>query len=66
MAKRIKVVGAGWVAPLNNAEDLKMTVRNDGMLLSGPNVLDNQKLRSELKNRFLQGTAIEMEAEGIV
>ena len=66
MAKCIKVAGAGWVAPLKNPEDLKVTVRNDGVLLSGPTVLDNSELRRELKNQFLQGTAIEMEGEGIV
>ena len=66
MAKCIKVAGAGWVAPLKNPEDLKVTVRNDDVLLSGPTVLDNSELRRELKNRFLQGTAIETEGEGIV
>ena len=66
MAKLIKVAGAGWVEPLKNAEDLKVTVRGDGVLLSGPTVLDSPELRSELKNRFKQGTAIEMEGEGIV
>ena len=66
MAKRIPVVGAGWVAPLKNPEDLKVTVRNDGVLLSGPTVLAKSELRRELKNQFLQGTAIEMEGEGIV
>ena len=66
MAKCIKVAGAGWVAPLKNPEDLKVIVRNDDVLLSGPSVLDNSELRRELKNRFLQGTAIETEGEGIV
>ena len=66
MAKRIKLAGAGWEAPLRNPEDLKVTVRSNGVLLSGPTVLDNPELKSELKNRFRQGTAIEMEGEGIV
>ena len=66
MAKLIKLAGAGWKAPLKNPEDLKVTVRNDGVLLSGPTVLDNPELKRELKNRFRQATAIEMEGEGIV
>ena len=66
MAKLIKLAGAGWKAPLKNPKDLKVTVRNDGVLLSGPTVLDNPELKMELKNRFRQATAIEMEGEGIV
>ena len=66
MAKLIKLAGAGWKAPLKNPEYLKVTVRNDGVLLSGPTVLDNPELKRELKNRFRQATAIEMEGEGIV
>ena len=66
MAKRIKVAEAGWEAPLKNAEDLKVEVHDEGVLLSGPNVLDNPELLKELNERFPQGTAIEMEGEGIV
>ena len=66
MAKLIKDAGAGWKAPLKKPEDLKVTVRNDGVLLSGPIVLDNPELRRQLKERFRQGTAIEMEGEGTV
>ena len=66
MAKLIKDAGAGWKAPLKKPKDLKVTVRNDGVLLSGPTVLDNPELRRQLKERFPQGTAIEVEGEGIV
>ena len=66
MAKLIHDVGAGWKAPLKKPKDLKVTVRSDGELLSGPTVLDNPELRRKLKKRFPRGTAIEMEGEGIV
>ena len=66
MAKLIKHARAGWKAPLKKPKDLKVTERNDGVLLSGPTVLDNPELRRQLKERFPQGTAIEMEGEGIV
>ena len=66
MASQIKVAGAGWKAPLRNPQDLKVTVRRDGVLLSGDTVVDDPELRKKLKERFRQGTAIEMEGRGIV
>ncbi|PFX25968.1 uncharacterized protein LOC111329614 [Stylophora pistillata] len=65
MANLIKNVGDGWKAPLTNADDLKVTLRTDGVFLSGPLVLNNPELLNKLNNRFRQGTAIEMEGEGL-
>ena len=66
LANLIKDVGAGWKAPLKNAEDLKVEVRNDGVFLSGPEVVDDRERRDQLIKRFPQATAIEMEGEGNV
>ena len=66
LANLIKDVGAGWKAPLKNAEDLKVKVRNDGVFLSGPEVVDDRERRDQLIKRFPQATAIEMEGEGNV
>lgn len=65
MAGLIKGAGAGWKAPLKNEKDLEVAVRSDGVFLSGPEVIDDPKSQKELKMRFPQGTAIEMEGEGL-
>ena len=66
LANLIKDVGAGWKAPLKNAKDLKVKVRNDGVFLSGPEVVDDKERRDQLIKRFPQATAVEMEGEGNV
>ena len=66
LANLTKNVGAGWKAPLKNAEDLKVKVRSDGVFLSGPEVVDDRERRDQLIDQFPQATAIEMEGEGNV
>ena len=66
LANLTKKVGAGWKAPLKNAEDLKVKVGNDSVFLSGPEVVDDRERRDQLIKRFLQATAIEMEGAGNV
>ena len=66
LATLIRDVGAGWKAPLKNAEDLKVQVRNDGVFLSGPEVVDDRERRDQLIERFPDAIAIEMEGEGNV
>lgn len=65
IATLIPNIGDGWKAPLVNAEDLNVTVRNDGVFLSGPEVVDNKERRDQLMKRFPDATAIEMEGEGL-
>lgn len=65
MANLMKHAGAGWKAPLTNTDDLEVTLRSDGVFLSGPNVLDEPKHLKELKKRFRRATAIEMEGHGL-
>ena len=60
----LKFADYGWKPPLKNKEKLEVKVVKNGVLLSGPKVVDNKKLRAELTERFPDADAIEMEGEG--
>lgn len=60
----LKFADHGWNPPLKDEAGLKVKVVKNGVLLSGPKVVDNKKLRSERTERFPDADAIEMEGEG--
>ena len=60
----IKHVNDGWKAPLKDPGQLEVKVHKEGVILSGPEVVDNKKQRAELVERFPDAIAIEMEGEG--
>ena len=60
----LKFADHGWNPPLKDETGLKVKVVKNGVLLSGPKVVDNKKLRAELTERFPDADAIEMEGEG--
>ena len=64
LAKLILGAAEGWEAPLKNPGQLEVTVHREGVFLSGPEVVDNKERHAELRKRFPEATAIEMEGEG--
>lgn len=64
LQKLILSAGEGWKAPLRDGNDLKVNVLQDGVFLSGPEVVNNRERREELMGRFSEANAIEMEGEG--
>ena len=66
--KKIKVIMKdakhGWDPPLKNREETRPKVVN-GMMLSGPKVVNSKEVRDELLNLYSKAIAIEMEGEGI-
>ena len=64
LQKLILSAGEGWKAPLRDPNDLKVNVLQDGVFLSGPEVVNNRERREEFMGRFPEANAIEMEGEG--
>ena len=64
LAKLILNADAGWNPPLKNDVDLDVDVIKNGVILSGPEVVDNEERRTELTKQFPDATAIEMEGVG--
>ena len=60
----LKFADHGWNPPLKDEAKLEVKVVKNGVMLSGPKVVDNKKLRAELTERFPDADAIEMEGEG--
>ena len=60
----IKSANFGWKAPLKNPKELDVKVHKDALLLSGPEVVSNDKRRAELLERFPDAMGVEMEGEG--
>ena len=60
----IKSANYGWEAPLKNPKELDVKVHKDALLLSGPEVVSNDKRRAELLGRFPDAMGVEMEGEG--
>ena len=54
----------GWNPPLKDEEELEVKVVKDGVILSGPKVVDNKRLRAQLVEQCPEATALEMEGEG--
>ena len=54
----------GWKPPLKNPNDLEVEVHEDGLLLSGPEVISSDKRRMELIKRYPDAIGVEMEGEG--
>ncbi|XP_068721359.1 death domain-containing ATP nucleosidase-like isoform X2 [Montipora capricornis] len=59
-----KYADHGWGAPLKNLGELEVKVHKDAFLLSGPEVVNSEKRRDELIQRYPDAIAIEMEGEG--
>ena len=64
LADLIKSVDDGWEAPLKKPGELVPTVVRDGVFLSGPEEVKSQQRCAQLKKRFPNAVAIEMEGEG--
>lgn len=65
-ANLIKHAADGWKAPLANPEvNRKVEVHRDGVILSGPELLNSEWRREELLERYREAIAIEMEGEGV-
>ena len=64
LANLIRSAGHGWEAPLKDPGKLEVKVHQDGVFLSGPEVVDNNERREELIRQFPEAIAIEMEGEG--
>lgn len=55
----------GWRAPLKDPRKLEVKVHKDALLLSGPEVVNSERRRNELIQRYRDAIAIEMEGEGL-
>ena len=64
LADLIKSVDDGWEAPLKKPGELVPMVVRDGVFLSGPEEVKSQQRCAQLKKRFPNAVAIEMEGEG--
>ncbi|XP_068727689.1 death domain-containing ATP nucleosidase-like [Montipora capricornis] len=65
-ANLIKHAADGWKAPLANPEvNRKVEVHRDGVILSGPELVNSEWRREELLERYREAIAIEMEGEGV-
>ena len=54
----------GWQAPLKDPTKLDVEVHSDGVVLSGPRVVNSLEEKNKLMKRFCDAIALEMEAEG--
>ena len=54
----------GWVPPLKDSTELDVKVHCDGVVLSGPRVVNSLEEKNKLMNRFRDAISLEMEAEG--
>ena len=64
LADLIKSVDEGWEAPLQNSDELDVKVDRDGVFLSGPEEVKSQERCAQLRKRFPNAVAIEMQGEG--
>ena len=64
LADLIKSVDEGWEAPLQNSGELDVKVDRDGAFLSGPEEVKSQERCAQLRKRFPNAVAIEMQGEG--
>ena len=64
LATLILYADEGWRPPSKNDVDLDVNVIKNGVILSGPEVVDNEVRRRELTKQFPDATAIEMEGVG--
>ena len=62
LSKLLLDADSGWKPPLK--DEVEVDVITNGVLLSGPEVVDNKDRRAELIRRFPDATAIEMEGQG--
>ena len=54
----------GWQAPLKDPTELDVEVHSNGVVLSGPRVVNSLEEKNKLMKRFGDAIALEMEAEG--
>lgn len=65
LANLARSIDHGWKAPLTDSEELKVKIHSDGVMLSGPEVVDSKERNQQLLERFPRAIAIEMEGEGL-
>ena len=63
-AQLVQTANYGWQRPLKDPGKLNVKVFKDGVLLSGPLVVDDEELRTELLKRGSDAIAVEMEGQG--
>ena len=64
LSEILRSAAFGWIAPLENPNELDVEVHPDGLLLSGPEVVSSDKRREELIEDFPDAIGLEMEGEG--
>ena len=66
MGYRIRSAADGWKAPIDRKRsNYKVKVHTDRGMLSGPELVNNDKRRKQLLDKFPMAVGIEMEGEGI-
>ena len=66
MGYRIRSAAGGWKAPIDRKRsNYKVKVHTDRGMLSGPELVNNDKRRKQLLDKFPMAVGIEMEGEGI-
>ena len=63
-AQLVLTANHGWQEPLKDRGKLKVKVFTDGVVFSGPLVVDDEELRKELLERGSDAIAVEMEGQG--
>ena len=64
LSELLRSADHGWTTPLKNPEELEVKVHKDGLLLSGPEVVNSNERRKELIQRYPDAIGVEMEGEG--
>lgn len=54
----------GWRPPLNYGDEMEVRVIGNGVILSGPEIVDSKERRAELIERFPDATVVDMEIGG--
>ena len=63
-ARRVKTANYGWKPPLQDPGQLNVKVFKDGVILSGPMVVNDEELLTELVKQGSDAIAVEMEGQG--
>ena len=64
MSRLILSARHGWQPPLQESSSLDINVHSQAVMLSGPELVDNDNKRQELLNDFPDAIGLEMEGEG--
>lgn len=65
MARLILTAAHGWQAPLKEPSSLDVKIHSQAVMLSGPELVDNDERRQELLEYFRDAVGLEMEGKGM-